>query len=721
MPAGPAYDAAMVGLQARQLAATTAMLALAACAPAQPAEQPAPPLRVVQRLAPVQGAAPVDPLALAATARQRWTADDIAREWTRLGSADSRLYMSPPLDPAAPLFAIVATFPEAESAEALLLWSAGGTLSAEDFARNRRGLHRTPETRALVLPADSLGAEDQPVRRLFVHLPAGARLAAALEALSVVTRRDLTARGAVGPVRLTEGGTLRDVVLAASGHRIVYGAGEAGSRVSFGLHLPHDGTAEVRAWQESSSGTREILAEQIAGRGWHEFVVAVTPAAGWRLAVSATTSAAGEAVAWSAPLVLAAADRVQPPHIVLYVVDALRADALGLYGAGGGRSPVLDALGREGVVFDHAYAAASWTKPSVTTLFTSLYPATHGVGARYYSDALPSSVTTLAEVLAAAGYMTAQFSANPFTGALSNLDQGFDVAETSGALSAGRRGPPPTAGALHDRAAEWLLRQPAAPAFAYLHAVDTHPPFAVAGATAREAYDASLAALDAAIGDFRRRLAAGGIGGNLLVVVTADHGEAFGEHGREGHGQSVYDEEVRVPLLLHWPGRLSPARIAEPVHHVDLAPTILALAGIAADGAGFTGRSWWPRSAGVPGSPVVVSRFAYPEDLDATVADRTEATALVEYPWKLVSWSDGGSAARAELYRLDTDPGERRDLAREDPARLRSLQRALDQFADAERRRHARFVAEHAVGRDGPAPPQRRDLLDRLRSLGYVR
>ncbi len=712
--------APMSGSRAAALAGVVLSMGFAACAPSKPAEPPRPgPLRVIQRLTPVEGVAPFDPLARAAVSPLRWTAAAIERQWTRLGSRARPTYMSPPLDTA---FAIVATFPEvkAEAEPALLVWSAGTTLSREDFARNRRELRPSPGTAAAVWPADHLSPEGQPIRHLFVHPPAGTDLAAALDAVSVVTRDDLTTHGAVGPLRLMQDGDLRDVVLAAPAQRVVYEVGQAASRVSFAVHLPHDLATTVRAWQESPAGSREILAEPATGRGWHDFSVPFAASGGSRLAVDVQV-ASPAAVMWSAPLAMAPDPGATAPHIVLYIVDALRADALGLYGAGGGRSPVLDALGGTGLVFGHAYAAASWTKPSVATILTSLYPATHGLGARYYGDQLPSSVTTLAEVLAAAGYATAQFSANPFTGALSNLDQGFDLTVVAGAPPGGATsGRPPRARDLHERAASWLVRQATTPAFAYIHAVDTHPPFAVPGPTARAAYDASLASVDAEIGELRRRLAAGGLGDNLLFVVTADHGEAFGEHGHDGHGQSVYDEEVRVPLLLHWPGRIAAARIDEPVHHVDLAPTILALAGISADTAGFAGRALWPLAPRPTPSAVVVSRFAYPEDLDATVADRTDAVALVDYPWKLVSIAGRGGQARTELYRLDADPGERRDLAREQPARVRALQRALDQFAAEEQRRHARFVAEHARGRERPPPPARA-LLDRLRSLGYVR
>ncbi|MGH9175415.1 MAG: sulfatase/phosphatase domain-containing protein, partial [Vicinamibacterales bacterium] len=184
---------------------------------------------------------------------------------------------------------------------------------------------------------------------------------------------------------------------------------------------------------------------------------------------------------------------------------------------------------------------------------------------------------------------------------------------------------------------------------------------------------------------------------------------------------SVYDEEVRVPLLLHWPGRITPGRVDEPVHHVDLAPTILALAGLTDTQSQFQGRSLWPRDPAWRPSPVVLTRFVYPEDLDSPVADRTEAHAIVDYPWKLIVFERAGTRGRAELYRLDTDPGERRDLASVDGARVKALLTALDRFMAGEMQRRARFDADHARSSPRPSTPPSRDLLDQLRSLGYVR
>lgn len=683
--------------------------------PASPA-----PLRVVQRLDRPSNVAPFDSGMLAAAAGQHWTVAEIERSWTRLGTDDSQTYRSPALaNQSERLFAIVATLPATRFPQAAtLLWSSGSVLSREDFARNRQELRARDATGRLVLRGDAVEFDRQPIQHLFVHAASGAQLSAALDSLGVVHRSDILRNGAIGPLRVTLRGETREVVIAAAGTPVAHEISVASlAALSFGVFVESPSPVRIRV---RTDGGDELLGEEVQPGAWHDFTV---PLVGPELR-QMNFEAQGEtaAVHWSTPLVLQPDPVPERPNILLYVVDALRADALGIYGATAGRSPAIDALAREALVYEHAYSAASWTKPSVATLLTSLYPMTHGLGARFYSDQLPAATWTLQQALAANGYATAQFSANPFTGALSNLDRGFDVTmmtpgptgTASEARGAGR------ASAIHEQLLAWLSVRRHQRFFAYVHPVDTHPPFAVGGVTPREAYDASLAALDQEVAALRRKLATLGLDRNTLFVFTADHGEAFGEHGREGHGQSVYDEEVRVPLILHWPGGFPPARMGEPVHHVDLAPTILGAAGIAIPDH-LQGRSFW-RVGGRPHrSPVVITRSIYPEDIDSPLTDRSEAIAIVDYPWKLIRSELPDGRRRLELYQLAVDPGERQDRSAGEAPRARSLEDALDAFLLDQRAARARFAAEHAQP-GGPAVREpSRELLDRLRSLGYVR
>jgi arylsulfatase A-like enzyme len=678
-----------------------------------------PPLRVVQRLDRPSNVAPFDPVRLATAAGQRWTAAEIERSWTRLGTVASATYRSPAIaNPSERLFAIVAALPATRSAQAAtLLWSGESVLSREDFTRNRQELRAHDPAGVLVLRGDSVDFDPQPIQHLFLHVPSGVQLGAALDSLSVVRRSDILHNGAIGPLRVTLRGETREVVIAGPGTRPAHEISLASpASLSFGVFAESLSPVRIRIRADSD----ELLVQDVQPGEWHDFSL---PLAGSELRqVGFEAQPETATVYWSTPLVLQPDPVPERPNILLYVVDALRADAIGAYGSAAGRTPAIDALAREGLVFERAYSAASWTKPSVATLFTSLYPMTHGLGARFYSDQLPAAAWTLPQALAANGYATAQFSANPFTGALSNLDRGFDSTMmaprpvgTASAARGSRR-----ASAIHERLLAWLSARRHQRFFAYVHPVDTHPPFAVGGGTPREGYDASLAALDQEVAALRRNLATLGLDRNTLFVLTADHGEAFGEHGREGHGQSVYDEEVRVPLILRWSAGFPQARMWEPVHHVDLAPTILGAAGIAIPDH-LQGRSFWRVGGSPHRSPVVVTRSIYPEDIDSPLTDRSEAIAIVDYPWKLIRSELSDGRHRLELYQLAVDPGERQDQAVAEAARARMLEDALDRFLRDQRAARARFAADHGIAAPPVASRPSRELLDRLKSLGYVR
>ena len=697
--------------------AATVVAGAVVIGPTRRQNTPPPRLRVVERLATPQGVVPFEPVHAASKSPQRWLAADIENTWTRVGTGAQRTYRSPSLTLAAgELVAIVATFPPAPAdATPLLIWSNAPTLSPEDFARNRHALAPSADGAVLVLRREVVESGAQPLQHLFIHLPAGHALASSLTSLSLLRHADVTREGPVGPLRVTKSGETRDAILGAAGHPLSYSLTKPAESVSFGVHIDQSAPLTVRVRHRRGDHDAEVLVAPISRPGWHDLTAKLIESAPSTIVVEVTGVPGGVTV--STPVALGT-DFEGKPHIVLYVADALRADALGKTG-GPHPTPVLDGLGGAGAVFDRTYASASWTKPSIATLLTSLYPSTYGIGSRYHSDPLPDSVPTIQSTLAAAGYRTAQFSGNPFTGPLSNLDRGFDVASTIAGLGESVSSSDASAARVHDRALEWLARHREERTFVYVHTVDTHPPFSVRRETPRESHDASVASLDTEIGAFRTRLQALGFE-DVLLVVTADHGEAFGEHSRLGHGQSVYEEEVRVPLLLHWPGRIMPGRINEPVHHLDVTPTILSLVNVQAP-SGVQGVNLWPFSQSTRPSSVVTTRFVYPDDIEGPVADRDGARALIDFPWKLIVTDPPSSARRIELYQLALDPDERQNLAAQELARVRTLSAALEGFDGEQRRARADYIARHergaAPGRHTPS----RDLLDRLRGLGYVR
>lgn len=314
-----------------------------------------------------------------------------------------------------------------------------------------------------------------------------------------------------------------------------------------------------------------------------------------------------------------------PPNVLVILIDALRADHLGCYGYARNTSPVIDAVAQSGVVFENARSQASWTKPSIPSLFTGLYPIQHGVftgtsekAARIASDVLAEGHVTLAEVFKASAYHTGAFLDNVQISSTLGFAQGFDVyAEDLG-----------TADNITQRAVEWLEATPASPFFAYVHYLDPHwpytPPASYQEGHVRDAasvdfnsvnwkhferqirsgelvltpedilamkrlYDGEIRFADWGIGRLLDLLRAQGRLENTIIVITADHGEEFLEHGNIGHGKSLYEEVLNVPLIIRAPG-IESGRISALAQLIDVMPTILDLAGIPIP-TGVAGRS----------------------------------------------------------------------------------------------------------------------------------
>jgi len=376
------------------------------------------------------------------------------------------------------------------------------------------------------------------------------------------------------------------------------------------------------------------------------------------------------------------------PNVLLICIDTLRADHLGCYGAERDTSPNLDRLAARSIRFVDASATACWTKPSVPSFLTGTYPLQHGVyqgsardegGAS--SDVLPASAWTLAEAFSAAGYQTAAFVKNAQLRAGLGFEQGFDlyVDEAGDARE------------IRWQASDWLAeRDPARPFFLYLHLLDAHWPYDIPTEAARRwaspggvdffrgdgarelrdainggeleltgeqradlvaLYDGAIRYVDGELGRLFAWLEREGVADDTLISVLSDHGEEFLEHGKIGHGHGLFENLLRVPWLLHVPGR--PAQeVAGSVSLVDVFPTLLAAAGLPPAGAGAT------RLAGVdrlrePGRVVPIlaehlGKYDYQRSL------RREAA-------KVVSTSEVDRSARYET-RIDLVVGARYEL-----------------------------------------------------------
>jgi arylsulfatase A-like enzyme len=387
-----------------------------------------------------------------------------------------------------------------------------------------------------------------------------------------------------------------------------------------------------------------------------------------------------------------------PQSLLLIVVDTLRADHLGCYGYARPTSPRIDGLAREGVLFERAQSHSPWTMPSVATMFTSLEPREHGIAD--WKQPLEQRFLTLAEHLRARGYATEGYVSHGVLSRLYQFDQGFDVYDSSVAEGRLPRDST-TAVEVTDLALPALARlgsQPK-PFFLWVHYFDPHDAYLPHagldfGPQPVDRYDGEIAFTDRQVGRLLDALRERGLDGRTVVALVADHGEGFGAHRHLYHTVTLFDELLHVPLLVRAPG-LAPGRVAEPVALVDLAPTLLALMGQPAPSE-FRGRAL----------PMRDGRFA-PDPERPIVAETQRFASLRSLRvgrHKLIVDRERGSR---KLFDLEADPGEQRNLRREQPELLARLEAQLERI-------YAQGLTS-APRRE--LPP---DVEEKLRSLGYV-
>ena len=340
--------------------------------------------------------------------------------------------------------------------------------------------------------------------------------------------------------------------------------------------------------------------------------------------------ASSEDVVFRRPVIVtssARTDAVAPsverrPNIIFYLIDTLRADHLSCYGYSKS-TPHIDALAKNGTLFERALAQSSWTKPATASILTGLHPRAHTANRR--QDALPAAVRTLPEDLRELGYQTAALVVNANVSAPFGFDRGFDTFELllhdDGIVGA-------SGDQLVDRAIDWIETQiKDEPVFLYLHTADPHEPYATTGFHSEgfgsvafmesledgraslspdeltrlvELYDEGVAFADAQLGRFIDALQAKGLYDDALIVLLSDHGEEFDDHGRWRHGKTLYGEQLDIPLIIKWPrGVGAGRRIGNLVQHIDLVPTVLDYVGRPRS-SGLLGRSLWRLVDGEP-------------------------------------------------------------------------------------------------------------------------
>ena len=390
------------------------------------------------------------------------------------------------------------------------------------------------------------------------------------------------------------------------------------------------------------------------------------------------------------------ADDVRSRHVLLITIDTLRADRLGSYGYAPARTPSLDALAQRGVRFSRAYATAPITLTSHASMLTGRNPPGHG--ARHNGMAVQADTPTIAESFKHAGFETGAFlSAFPLDKRF-GLARGFDTYDDHLPRTENGRPGLERAGAVTvDRAIAWMRgRSATARVFVWVHLFEPHAPYGTAGGTegrdAASRYDDEIAIADREIG---RLLNAWPDLPNTLVVATADHGEAFGEHGEIGHSIFVYDTTLHVPLLMAGPGFPRAAVVDDPITLADLAPTIAGAAALArmdADGIDLRRVMAGERPA---------SRALYAESF----------APLIDFGWAaLRSLRRDGmkliAAPRPELYDLQDDAREDSNVIGARTRVASELGASIDRISGP----------ELPTGRSRVDP----DVLGRLRALGYA-
>jgi arylsulfatase A-like enzyme len=415
------------------------------------------------------------------------------------------------------------------------------------------------------------------------------------------------------------------------------------------------------------------------------------------------------------------------PNLVLIVVDALRADFTTPYGSEQDSSPELAAWAGQGVLFERVRAQSSWTKMSVASLMTSLWPRTHGI--RDARDGLAESAVTLADVFHAAGYATYAVQTNGWLHQSFGFHQGFDRYMFPNGGGDPRLGKPslwPHADRVVEEAARLLdTHDRARPFFLYLHFMDVHeyaapPQFKTFGTDDKGAYLAAIRWADDAIRRVREKLEAEGDLERTVIAFTADHGEAFGEQGVHGHARNVLTPVVSVPLVLRFPFRVEPAvRVASQVRNLDLAPTLLDLAQIPIPEC-FEGRSLVPLLTGRVSEP---DRPSYAELGIPLFPDASVQAAVNDGTWTFArnapaQEGDANGGRRFDpvgsgaefLFDRRVDAGENVNLVAREPAEAARM-RAL--------------LAEHLAGQ--PAAVVERgvridpEIAERLRAMGYLK
>jgi arylsulfatase A-like enzyme/Tfp pilus assembly protein PilF len=401
------------------------------------------------------------------------------------------------------------------------------------------------------------------------------------------------------------------------------------------------------------------------------------------------------------------------PNIVLITLDTTRADRMGFLGSKRGVTSNLDLLAKRGIVFSRAYSHVPLTPPSHATILTGTYPQFNHL--TYMGEPLQKDLPYLPEILHKRGYRTAAFVASmildPKNITAVGFERGFDVYDAG--FHKTRKGEDRyhsverRAGEVVNRALTWLRRPSREPFFLWVHCYDPHgpydPPVPYDSRYKSDPYDGEIAYMDAALGKLFAGLKATSLYAQTAIVVTADHGEAFGEHGERHHGMFLYDETIHIPLVIKLPNERSAGkRLSNRVGLVDIAPTLLQMLGQKVPRE-MQGESFLSEITELSPVHFAVDRSAFAESVYPHRA----------FGWSVLrSWRTGKylyvQAPEQELYDQSMDPEAKKNVSSDAKAVTDTLAAQLKVFYDrtgSKGESHANLSPEQA---------------ESLRALGYM-
>ena len=470
---------------------------------------------------------------------------------------------------------------------------------------------------------------------------------------------------------------------------------------SFYLHVParghlvfdygSDRQVEFRVSAQTAQGQSHRLFRQQSSPGaWRSASVDLSRFSGQAIRLELATEGPNGQTGWGVPEIrvpdsIAGASPSRPvagvkpaKNVLLVVYDTTRADVFAPFASSSRvKTPHFNALAASSALFSNAYNNESWTRPSVVTILTGLYPNTHG--ALYARSVLSDKVELLSEHLSKHDFQTLAIVGNPVLRAKFGMDQGWDEYRNHGRDD-------DSAARLYAEAMQWIeSHHHRGRFFMYVQSHDSHTPYdperrysklyhpepysgfvgselsakeqLAIGKGKRQANESDLAWIQALyngkatyqdehFGHLISKLEELGILDQTLVVVTNDHGEEIAEHGGMGHGWTLYEEQLEAPLIMRYPALFRRGTvISEIVEHVDVAPTIVETLGLPP----------LPRADGLSLVPLVTGRGAPPRPYSAVASLRDEERSIRVGRWKLVVDKDKGWQS---LYDLERDPGE---------------------------------------------------------------